>query len=41
MLATMLQTTTMTKILKKTLPRQFISFYILFEQALSHLIGGQ
>jgi hypothetical protein len=36
----MLQITTMMKIPKK-MPSLFVLFYILFEQELSHLIGGQ
>jgi hypothetical protein len=36
-----LHTTSIMKILKKTMPRPFISFYILFEQVLCHLIGGE
>jgi hypothetical protein len=35
MLATMLQTTTMTKIPKKTMPRPFVSFYIFWISTLS------
>jgi hypothetical protein len=41
MLATILQIKTMMKILKKTMHMPFVSFYILFEQVLCHLIGGQ
>jgi hypothetical protein len=34
-------TTSIMKIPKKTMHRPFISFYILFERVLCHLIGGE